>query len=83
MDARQLAKILIEIIIKYPKLSDSIVININLLFTFNDYLFLCYYLRIKIWFNTIFHFQTNKQHESQINTKEAYLRAYLDLEEND
>ena len=75
LTVEQRAEILIEELIKYHGLPDSIITDRGLLFTSKFCSFLCYYLNFKCWFNIVFYPQTNTQTERQNSTMEAYLRV--------
>ncbi len=55
LDADQLADILIEAVIKYHGLPDSIVTDRGSLLTTKFWSSLCYYLNIKRWLSIVFH----------------------------
>ena len=83
LDAEQLAKVLIEAVIKYHGLPDSIVTDRGSLFTSKFWSSLCYYLTIKRRLSTAFHPQTDGQTRRQNSTMKAYLRAYSRFEQDD
>lgn len=55
----QLGEVLIEAVIRYYSLSDSMVIDPRLQFTFYFCTLFCFYLHVKRQFNTISHLQTD------------------------
>ncbi len=83
LDVEQLAWVLIEAVIKYHGLPDSIVTDRGSLFTSKFWSSLCYYLNIKRRFSTALHPQTDGQTERQNSTIEAYLQAYCRFEQDD
>ncbi len=76
LDADQLAEVLIEAVIKYHGLPDSIVTDRGSLFTSKFSSSLFYLLNIKRRFSTPFYSQTDGQTERQNGTIGSYLRAY-------
>ena len=76
LDAEQLAGELIEIVIKYHGLPDSIVTDQGSLFTSKFWSSLCYCLNVKRRLSTTFYLQTDGQTKRQNNTMEAFLQAY-------
>lgn len=83
LDVEQLAEVLIEAVIKYHGLPDSIITDRESLFTSRFWSSLCYYLNVKRRLRTAFHPQTYEQTEKQNSTIEAYLRAYCRFEQDD
>ncbi len=65
-----------EIFIKFEKLV-FIVTNRDFLFTFKFWSSLCYHLRIRLWYNTVYHSQIDEQIERQNQIFESYLRNYV------
>ena len=78
-----LAKVIIDIIVRHHGLSDSFVTNRGSLFTSKFWSSLCYFLGIKRRLSTAFYPQTDGQTERQNSTMEAYLRAFVNFEQND
>ncbi len=76
LDHEQIAKILIEEVIKYHSLRDSIVTDQRSLFTSKFWSSFCYYLNIKRRLSTAFHLKTDGQTEKENSTMKADLRAY-------
>ncbi len=82
IDAPGLAEVILDVIIRYHGLSDSIVSDRGSVFTSKIWSSLCYFLRIKRRLSTAFDPQTDGQTERQNNTMEAYLRAFVNFEQN-
>ena len=78
-----LAKIIINVVVRHHGLPDSIVTDWGSLFTSKFWLLLCYFLDIKQRLSTAFHPQTDSQTKRQNSTIEAYLRAFINFEQND
>lgn len=55
LDIKQLAKVLIEIVIKYHSLPNSIMTDQGSLFILKFWSFLCYYFNIKCQLSTTFY----------------------------
>ena len=83
INAPGLAKVIINVIVRHHGLSDSIVTDRGSLFTSKFWSFLCYFLGIKQRLSIAFHPQTDGQTERQNSTMEAYLRAFVNFEQND
>ena len=78
-----LAEIILEVVVWHYGLPDSIVSDRDLLFTSKFWSSLCYFLGIKRRLSTAFHPQTDGQTERQNSTMEAYLRVFVNFEQND
>ena len=83
IDAPGLAEIIIDVVVRYHGLPDSIVTDRGSLFTSKFWSSLCYFLGIKRRLSTAFYPQTDGQTERQNSTMEAYLRAFVNFEQND
>ena len=83
IDTPRLAEVILDIVIRHHGLSDSIVSNRGSVFTSKFWSSLCYFLGIKQRLSTAFHSQTNGQTKRQNSTMEAYLRAFVNFEQND
>ena len=83
IDAPGLAEVILDVVVCHYGLPDSIVTDRGLLFTSKFWSSLCYFLGIKRRLSTAFHPQTDGQTERQNNTMEAYLRAFINFEQND
>ena len=83
LNAPGLAKVIIDVLVRHHGLSDLIVINWGSLFTSKFWSLLCYLFGIKRKFFTAFYPQTDSQTERQNSTMEAYLRVFVNFEQND
>ena len=83
IDAPGLAEVIIDMVVRYYGLLDSIVTNQRSFFTLKFWSLLCYFLGIKRKLSTAFHPQTDGQTERQNNTMEVYLQAFVNFEQND
>ena len=83
IDVPDLVEVIIHVVIRHHGLHNSIVTNKGYLFTSKLWSLLCYFLGIKRRLFTSFHPQTNGQTERQNSTIEAYLRAFVNFEQND
>ena len=78
-----LAKVIINVVIWHHGLPDSIITNWGSLFTSKFWSSLCYFLGIKKKLSTAFYPQIDGQTERQNSTMKAYLRAFVNWEQND
>ena len=83
IDAQGLAEVIIDVVVRYHNLPDSIVTDRGSLFTLKFWSSLCYFFGIKQRLSTAFHPQTDGQTERQNSMMEAYLRAFVNFEQND
>ena len=83
INAPGLAKIIINVVVRHYSLADLIVTKRGFFFTSKFLLLLCYFLGIKRRLSTAFYPQTDGQTERQNSTMEAYLRAFVNFEQND
>ena len=83
IDAPGLAKVIINMIVWHHDLPDLIVSDRGSLFISKFWSSLCYFLGIKRHLSTAFYPQTDGQTERQNSTMEAYLRAFINFEQND
>ena len=83
IDAPGLAEVIIDVVVRHHGLPDSIVTDRGSLSTSKFWSSLCYFLGIKRRLSTAFHPQTDGQTERQNSTMEAYLRAFVNFEQND
>ena len=78
-----LAEVIIDVVVRHHGLPDSIVSDRGSVFTSKFWSSLCYFLGIKRRLSTAFHPQTDGQTERQNSTMEAYLRAFVNYEQDD
>ena len=83
IDAPGLAEVIIDVVVRHHGLPDSIVTDRGSLFTSKFWSSLCYFLGVKRRLSTAFHPQTDGQTKRQNSTMEAYLRAFVNFEQND
>ena len=83
IDALGQAEVIINLVIWHHGLPNSIVTDKGSLFTSKFWSSLCYFLGVKRRLSTAFHPQTDGQTERQNSTMEAYLRAFVNFEQND
>ena len=83
IDAPGLAEVIIDVVVRHHGLPDSIVTDRGSLFTSKFWSSLCYFLGVKRRLSTAFYPQTDDQTEWQNSTMEAYLRAFVNFEQND
>ena len=83
INAPGLAEVIIDVVVRHHGLLDSIITDRDSLFTSKFWSSLCNFLGIKRKLSTAFHPQTNGQKERQNSTMEAYLRAFVNWEQND
>lgn len=78
-----LAEIILNVIVQYHGLSNSIIINKSSLFTSNLWSLLYSFLDIKQRLWTAFYLQTDGQTKCQNSTIEVYLWAFVNFKQND
>ena len=83
INALGLVEVILDVVVRHHGLPDSIVSDRGSLFTSKFWSSLCYFLGIKRRLSTAFHPQTDGQTERQNSTMEAYLRAFVNFEQND
>ena len=83
IDAPELAKVIIDVVVWYHGLPDSIVTDRGSLFISKFWSSLCYFLEVKRRLLIAFHPQRNSQTKRQNSTVEAYLRAFVNFRQND
>ena len=77
-----LVKVIIDMVVRHHSLLDSIISDCRLVFTLKFWSSLCYFLKIKQRLSIAFYPQINGQTERQNNIMEAYLRGYINFEQN-
>ncbi len=77
-----LTKVIINVVLYHHGVSESIVTDRGLLFTSKFLSLLCYFLDIKKKLLTAFHLQTDSQTKRQNSTMEAYLKAFVNWEQD-
>ena len=82
INASGLAEVILDVVVRYHGLPDSIVLDRGSLFTSKFWSWLCYILSIKRRLLTAFHPQTNNQTEQQNSTIEAYLWSFVNFKWN-
>ena len=82
IDVARLAEVIIHVVVRHHGLLDWIVTDRGSLFTSKFWSSLCYFLGIKRRLSTAFHPQTDGQTERKNSTMEAYLRAFVNFEQN-
>ena len=83
IDTPGLAKMIIDVVVQHHGLPDSIISNRGAIYTSKFWSSLYYFLGIKRKLSTAFHPQIDGQTERQNSTMEAYLRAFINFEQND
>ncbi len=83
INASGLAKVILNVVLSYYGLPESIVSDWGSVFTSKFWLSLYYFLGIKQRLSTAFHPQTDSQTERQNSTIENYLQAFVNFEQND
>ena len=83
IDTLDLAKVIIDVVVRHHGLPDSIITDQGSLFTSKFWSLLCYFLGIKKKLSTNFHSQTNGQTKRKNNIIKAYLRAFVNWKQND
>ena len=83
IDAPGLAEVIIDVVVRHHGLLDSIISDRGAIFTSKFWSSLCYFLGIKRRLFTAFHPQTDGRTEQQNSMIEAYLRAFVNWEQND
>ncbi len=77
------AEVIIDVVVRHHRVSELIVTDRGSLFTSKFWSSLCYFLRIKKKLSTAFYPQTDGQTKGQNSTMEAYLRAFVNWEQDD
>ena len=82
IDALRLVKFVLDVVVRYHGLPNSIISNRGSLFTSKFCSLLCYFFGIKSRLSTAFHPQINGQTERQNSTIEVYPRAFVNFKQN-
>ena len=82
LTAEGLAEVIMDSVVRYHGLPDSIVTDRGSLFTSQFWPSLCYFVSIKRRLSTAFHPQTDGHTERQNSTLEAYLRSFVSFEQD-
>ena len=82
INAPSLTEVIINVVVLYHRVPESIFTNRNSLFTSKFWSLLCYFLGIKKKLSTTFHPQTDDQTERQNSKIEAYLRVFVNWEQD-
>ena len=80
--APALAEVIFNVVVRHHGLPDSIVSDRGSVFTSKFWSSLCYFLSIKRRLSTAFYPQTDGQTERQNSTMKAYLRAFVNYEQD-
>ena len=83
INALDIAKVIINIVVWYHDLFNSTITDSSSLFTSKFWSSLCYFIGIKRRLFTAFYPQTDGQTKRQNSTIEAYLKAFVNWEQND
>ena len=83
INALELAEVIINVVVRHHGFPDFIISDRGAIFTSKFWSLLCYFLGIKRRLSTAFHPQTDGQTKRQNSTMEAYLRAFVNFEQND
>ncbi len=82
INALGLAEVIIDVVVHPHGVPESIVTDRGSFFTSKFWSLLCYFLGIKKKLSTAFHPQTDSQTERQNSTMEAYLRIFVNWEQD-
>ena len=80
INASDLSKVIIDVVVQHYGLPDSIVTNKSSLFMSKFWSLLYYFLGIKQCFSNTFYLPTDSQTKRQNSTIEDYLRAFVNFE---
>ncbi len=83
IDAPGLAEVIIDVVVRHHGVPESIVTDRGSLFTSKFWSSLYYFLGTKMKLSTTFHPQADGQTKRQNSTMEAYLRAFVNWEQDD
>ncbi len=82
INTSSLAEVILNIVVQHHGLPDSIMSDQSSVFTSKFWSLLCYLFEIKQKLSIAFHPQTDGQTKSQNSKMEAYLRAFVNFEQN-
>ena len=83
INASRLAEVIIDVVVQYHDLPNSIMTDRGSLFISKFWSSLCYLFSIKRKLSNTFHPQTDGQTEQQNSTIEVYLQAFVNFKQND
>ena len=83
IDAQRLVEVIIDVVIRHHSLPDSIINDRRAIFIFKFRSSLCYFFGIKPQLSIAFYLKTDGKTERQNSIIEAYLRAFVNWEQND
>ena len=83
INAPELTDVIIDMVVWHHGLPNSIVTNRGSVFTSKFWSSLCYFFEVKRRLSTAFHPQIDGQTKRQNSTMEAYLKAFVNFEQND
>ena len=83
INALGLVEIIIDMMVQYHGLSDSIINDRRAIFMFKFWSSLYYFLSIKWWLSTTFYLQMDGQTKWQDSIIEVYLCGFINWEQND
>ena len=83
IDASELAKVIIDVVVRHHGLPDSIVTDKSSLFISKFWSLLCYFLEVKRRLSIAFYPQTDGQIKRQNSIMEAYHRVFINFKQND
>lgn len=77
------AEVIINVVVYYHGVPDSIIIDRGLLFTSKFWSLLCYFLGIEKKLSIAFYLQIDGQTKRQNSTMEPYLRVFVNWDQNE
>ena len=83
INARGLAVVIIDVVLRHHDFSDSIVPDWGSLITLKFWSLLRYFFGIKRWLSIAFYLQTDGQTKRQNSIIKAYLQAFVNFKQND
>lgn len=82
IDASNLVKVIVNMIVWYYSFSNLIINNRSFVFKLKFWLPLCYFLGINQKISTTFHLQINSQTKRENSIIQAYFQAFINFEKN-